>query len=471
MAANAAAGGFTKISRRELFEIQQLVAPPEERETIWDRKRELQKKCQARVSQWPNTLAARRKHKEEARSKRLAALEADRRVNDKKLAKERALDRQRRIDRANRTIYERTDRMKVLRSRRMQADILKQREKQIQQKSRVSSVSVEIEKLWHQETLRQMAEFDKTESAQVAKRKSRDKEIAAIQTRQLEDYKEKFIQQLLQERDEGEEIARQAVEGAKKDRARDVAERNAAKKNMMDTLAGNEELKKIKAKFAAKVAAEDAAIAKYAKDKEDRTRMRREREKEQFDRAQAKRQAIIDAAVELMAKQTNTEQVRLEAQQKEFARKEADAFRVKAEKQAAMREAINESRRIQMEMRAKKKEADEKLADEMSKRWKARNAQLDAEERRDRRQKLARAKEHQRFLLSQARDKMDSVEEEKEAALRDARLQKRLDDEEEGRFFDEVRKTLAEMRAEDPNLNVIPIKACFNLKEGLMEAS
>jgi hypothetical protein len=178
-----------------------------------------------------------------------------------------------------------------------------------------------------------------------------------------------------------------------------------------------------------------------------------------------------DAAVELMAKQTNTEQVRLEAQQKEFARKEADAFRVKAEKQAAMREAINESRRIQMEMRAKKKEADEKLADEMSKRWKARNAQLDAEERRDRRQKLARAKEHQRFLLSQARDKMDSVEEEKEAALRDARLQKRLDDEEEGRFFDEVRKTLAEMRAEDPNLNVIPIKACFNLKEGLMEAS
>lgn len=471
MAANAAAGGYTNISRRELLEIQQLVAPPEERETIWDRKRELQKKCAARVSQWPNTLAARRKHKEEARSKRLAALEAERRLNDKKLAKERALDRQRRIDRANRTIYERTDRMKVLRSRRMQADILKQREKQIQQKSRVASVSMEIEKLWHQETLRQMAEYDKTESTQVAKRKSRDKEIAAIQTRQLEDYKEKFIKQLLQERDEGEEIARQAVEGAKRDRARDIAERNAAKKNMMDTLAGNEELKKIKAKFAAKVAAEDAAIAKYAKDKEDRTRMRREREKEQFDRAQAKRQAIIDAAVELMAKQTNTEQVRLEAQQKEFARKEADAFRVKAEKQAAMRDAINESRRIQMEMRAKKKEADDALAEEMSKRWKARNAQLDEEERRERRAKLARAKEHQRFLLSQAREKMDAVEDEKEAALRDARLQKRLDNEEEGRFFDEVRKTLAEMRAEDPSLNVIPIKACFNLKEGLMEAS
>ena len=48
------------------------------------------------------------------------------------VAAARALDRQRRIDRANRTIYERTDRMKVLRSRRMQADILKQREKQLE---------------------------------------------------------------------------------------------------------------------------------------------------------------------------------------------------------------------------------------------------------------------------------------------------------------------------------------------------
>ena len=76
---------------------------------------------------------------------------------------------------------------------------------------------------------------------------------------------------MLAERDEGEQIAKMAVEQAKKDRERDLKERQAAKQNMIDTLAGNEELKKIKAKFAAKVALpEDAAIAKYAKDKEDR---------------------------------------------------------------------------------------------------------------------------------------------------------------------------------------------------------
>jgi hypothetical protein len=461
---------YVNVTRRELYMMQQMVAPPEERETIWDRKRELQKKSTARVSKWPNTLAARRKHKEEARSVRLAELEAGRRVNDKKLAKERAVDRQRRIDRANRTIYERTDRMKVLRSKRMSVDILKHRAIQIRQKKQFSTIDTEIEKLWHSETIRQCAEYDKKESAAVLKVKARDKEIAVIQTKQLEDYKDRYIEQLLQERDEGIEIAKQAVAGAEKDRQKDLRARLAAKKNMMDTLAGNEELKKMRSVFAAKIAKEDAAIAKYAKDKEDRVKMRREREQEQFDRAQAKRQAIIDAAVELMAKNTNQEQTRLEAQQAEFARKEEDAFKLKAEKQRLMKEAIDESRRIQLEMKAKKKASDQAMADEMGVRWKARNVQLDQEERNERKDKMSRAKAHQKFLLQQARSKRNEEQEHKDRLLRDARLQKRLDDEEEGKFFDEVRKTIAEMKSENPNLNLIPVKSCFNLKEGLMEA-
>ena len=461
---------YVNISRRELYNIQQMVAPPEERETIWDRKRELQKKSNDKVAGWPNTLAARRAHKEAARSIRLANLEAGRRVNDKKMAEDRALDRQRRIDRANRTIYERTDRMKVLKSKRMTTDVLKHRAIQIRQQNQFSTIDTEIEKLWHAETIRQCAEYDKKETTAAAKIRARDKEIAVIQTKQLEDYKDRYITQLLAERDEGVEIAKQAVLGAEKDRQRDLDERAAAKKNMMDTLAGNEALKAMQAKFAEKIAKEDAAIAKYAKDKEDRVRMRREREQQQFDRAQAKRQAIIDKAVEMMSHATNVEEVRLANQQAEFARKEEDAFRLKAEKQRLMKEAIDESRRIQVEMRQKKVVADQKMADEMGARWKARNVQLDNEERSDRKDQYSRAKQHQRFLLEQAREKRQAEDEIKEQLLRDARIQKRLDDEEEGKFFDEVRKTIAEMKSDNPNLNMIPVKSCFNLKEGLMEA-
>ena len=179
-------------------------------------------------------------------------------------------------------------------ARRMLADILKHRRKQIKQKSRMALMNKELDELWHSETVRQMAEYDQREEKALEARKAKHHEIAAIQTKQLEEYKERYIQQLLEERDEGERIAEQAVQQIKEDREKEIAIRRREKQNMMDTLAGNEELKRIRAKFAEREALEDAAIAKYARDKEERVRQRREREQEQFDRAQKKRQQIIN---------------------------------------------------------------------------------------------------------------------------------------------------------------------------------
>ena len=123
------------LSAGELHNIRRMVQPPEITDTQAARLA-LKKLSDDKISRWPNTLAARRKHKEEARSRRLKAEEDARLANDKRLAAERALDRKVRIERANRMIYEQTDRMKVLRSKRMMADIQKHREKQVKSKKR-----------------------------------------------------------------------------------------------------------------------------------------------------------------------------------------------------------------------------------------------------------------------------------------------------------------------------------------------
>lgn len=420
------------LSRSELAEIQSLVAPKQKQTSLLARKAELQKLSKSRVEKWPNTLAHRRKMKEQARSVRLAKLEADRRENDKTLARERALDRQQRIQRANRMIYERTDRMKVLRSRRMLADILKHRKKQISQKKRFTDMESELDKLWHAESVRQMAEYDEREEAALAARKAKEQEIAAVQTQQLEEYKDRYIQQLIGEREEGERIAEECVQQMKEDREKEIAIRRREKQNMIDTMAGNEELKKIRAKFAEKEALEDASIAKYARDKEERTRQRRDREKEQFDRAQRKRQQIIDAAVAQLEAFTSHEDARLASQQAEFKAKEEARAADKAEKQRLMREAIDQSRSIQMEMRRKQKEKDDAQLEEMSRRWKLRNQQLEEEERRERRETYNRNKAHQAFLLKQAADKRSKREEEREAALRDAHFSAKVNAQDEG---------------------------------------
>ena len=74
------------LSRSELAEIHALVAPKQKQTSLLARKAELQKLSKSRVEKWPNTLAHRRKMKEQARSVRLAKLEADRRESDKKHA-------------------------------------------------------------------------------------------------------------------------------------------------------------------------------------------------------------------------------------------------------------------------------------------------------------------------------------------------------------------------------------------------
>ena len=156
------------------------------------------------------------------------------------------------------------------------------------------------------------------------------------------------------------------------------------------------------------------------------------------------------------------------AKQQQEARDKEDAyFAEKARKQQEMRDAIEESRKMQDEMRRKQQDEDDALAREMQRRWKERNAQLNADEKRERREKRESAKAYESFLLKQAEEKKRARREEREGALRDAKIAQQVSAEEEGRFFDEVRKSLAEM---DPSLNQHAVKSCLGLKEKLQEA-
>ena len=101
-------------------------------------------------------------------------------------------------------------------------------------------------------------------------------------------------------------------------------------------------------------------------------------------------------------------------------------------------------------------------------RWPAkRNAQLNADEKRERKERRDSALAYQNFLLKQAEEKKRGRREEREGSLRDAKIAAQVSAEEEGRFFDEVRKALANM---EPGLNTHAVKKCLNLKEKLQEA-
>ena len=457
---------FTNISRRELMNIKAMVAPPVHTDHQKD-KLERKALSDARVSKWPNTLEAMRRNKEEARQRRLDAEEAERLKEDKRLAAVRAQERKVRIERANRMIYEQTDRMKVLKSQLMFSDIVAHRDRQIEEKKYWGAMEKEMDKMWHQEILRQCKEYDVKEAKDEAARKAKFKHIAEVQTKQLEEYKNKYIAQLRAEREEGIKIAEACVREVAEEKAKIQASKARDIANMIATKKGNEKLQELRKEFAKKEALEDAAIAKYAADKEKMQKMRAEREQEQFDRAQRKRQKIIDDAIAAMSKFASNEEAVLAKQQAEARAKEDAKFADKARKQREMREAIEESRKMQNDMRQKQKDEDDALALEMQRRWKLRNEQLNADEKRERKERYDAAKAHQAFLLAQAEEKKRERREEREGSLRQAKIAQQVSAEEEGRFFDEVRKALQNM---EPGANKHAVKKCFNLKEKLQEA-
>ena len=140
---------YTNMSRRELHNIKMMVAPPIHTDHQKD-KLERKALSDARVAQWPNTLEAMRRNKDVARERRLEAEEAERLKEDKRLAAARAQERKIRIERANRMIYEKTDRMKVLKSNLMFADIVAHRDRQVEEKKYWGAMEKEMDGMWHQ---------------------------------------------------------------------------------------------------------------------------------------------------------------------------------------------------------------------------------------------------------------------------------------------------------------------------------
>ena len=91
-------------------------------------------KSQSRVKNWPNTIQALRKKKDEDRIKRLEEEEISRRKIE---AEEEALQmdlKNETIEAANKAIYESQDRVKAFKSKMMMCDIEEERKQQLKLK-------------------------------------------------------------------------------------------------------------------------------------------------------------------------------------------------------------------------------------------------------------------------------------------------------------------------------------------------
>jgi len=196
----------TVISSSEFERIQQTLLPENERpdaatkggtrQQAKEKALGLHHQSQARAKTWDNTLEGSRRKKAEDKRKKMDLEELDRQKIDAEEAKIQLDGRKTTIDRANKLLYDESDRMKSFHSKMMVCDVLAEREAQV-------SLKDELKKLEHVREDR-FLEMEKQNYRKMLEREMKEKETkeelsrlaARAQKEQLAEYKEKKFREI-----------------------------------------------------------------------------------------------------------------------------------------------------------------------------------------------------------------------------------------------------------------------------------
>lgn len=382
-----------------------------------NRRAKLKQLSDARSKRWPNTLAAQRRAKANARRVREEKEEAARRVLDQQEEQRRARDRLATIKMANDKLQAQTDRMKMLKSQRLLSDVIDARAAQIELKKRIQKMETQREGHWFVLQQEQLAEAEKKELQNAAKAKAKALKLAAEQKEQLEIYTEEYIKRLTEERMEGELVRKKCLEEMEKDRLAEESKRREARQNNLDMKRANEELNRLKEIERKKEEEEQRKLEEYAREKEEEKARREafvERKKAEKEEQVKRMREVMEA--DFLARQTN-EEVRLQNQAMSARRKEDEAAARKAERRRKQEIAIDRSRKQQMARKRREKEAAMARDQQISAAWREVHATIEAEELAEAAARKKGALDHQAFLLRQVA--------EREAKIRRAQAQER----------------------------------------------
>lgn len=317
-------------------------------------------RSEERVKGWNNTLAASRKLKLEHRMRKEQEAERARQEIDAEEEQIRVKLRKQAIDRANKLVYEQQDQIKRMRSKQMLADVL---EIQIdQRKDRQQKIDYEKRRdhHFHAKVLEQVqasADREAREAEELAKKRA---EVTKIQAQQLEFQTKRHIERLVAEREEGQEMLRQAARAIEEERKKQEARSNQLKANNRAMARANEELQVLKQQERLKFEEEQRKIADYAADKEKRKAKREAHMRYKHDLKQKSIQKMIDKAVTHLEALKSDEDMRLERDVKAADAAAAKREQDKIDRRNAEMAACHKSRQHQLARRKvlKQEEAD-----------------------------------------------------------------------------------------------------------------
>ena len=336
---------------------------------------------QDRQQKWPNTLEATRKKKETFLKDREDQAEAERQEIDKQEAEFRRENRLALIKKANEMIYDQTDKMKMLRSERLYADVIHTRQSQIEDKKVVLVKEVEIDRKYHLQTLEQVRRGEEIEKEKDAKVKAAMEIIKVSRLEQLESNQK--VREAVDKKnaEEGSRLKKEAIDRnieaiqLEADRVRMIKEKNH------NTLEASKQDKLLKLKILEaeerSILAREAEVYKI----DERKQAIKDRQAAMFVDAQQVRKKMIERAVESLSKVTSKEATILN---KQIAEQQAKADGASADKESKIKAEWDLTVLSRTELIRKKNEdkAKEKASDDaLAAKWKRENEEAIAAEK------------------------------------------------------------------------------------------
>jgi hypothetical protein len=389
------------------------------------RKVELKQLSNEKLKHWPNTLEAIRIKKESFIKDREESDELERQEVDKREAEMKRNERLEAIRRANDLIYDQTDKMKMLKSQKLYAEVVYTRQQQEEEKKRVKEKEKVVEAHYHEIIVERVKKGEAEEAEKLALRQAETEKVKTIRSQQRDEIRQR--RQDIEDANYTEGQRLKAAFAAQVAEEREQEERRQERiiaKNF-ENLEENKKQQKIRDEFRD---AERRKLLKCDEEKEvieSRKSALKVLEKRRFDRAQETKQKMIDAAVRQLELQNQSSSALFMKQEQEIKDREDRAIADKEAKQKAQWDAIVASRTAiterkeaqywkdveeEKQMVAKfRRENEEGIQAELDKQQRAKDAQTaiklqqlqEGHARRKRiEEEIAAQKEQERFLQS-----------------------------------------------------------------------
>lgn len=352
------------------------------------------------------------------------------------------------MKKANDLIYSQTDKMKLLKSEKLYADVIATRFQQIDEKKKVKEIEKERDSEFHEHIIKEVARLEQIEKGKLEKTKNLNHEIKISRFQQLEEARRMKFEHDEALRLAGLEMKEKAVASLVAEQAELEEKKKQAAAANIRMLKANADLKTIRQQIIERERREEAERDAQVEGIEARKIALKRLEKERFDRSQIARQRMIDAATEQLANKANQDNALLERQVQEMKEKEDRIFAEKEAERTRQYELAVASRNAQI---AARKEAKEKqLAEEnrLLEKWRLENEAAMQREK----DKVARARAETIALKNQQKIEGElrrrAKEEERKREIEETRFLQSIDVSDEGRFVElcqaEIEKNIRE---------------------------